>query len=166
MDKVRCIALDYGGTLDDRTVARDCDGNYPVDLSCIPPLREIHGLGVTLVLSTNTEPRQHRRAALDRAGISGLFRAVLASDCLGLGKPDPGFYAMIPAVAGCGFEEVLHVGDKLVPDVLGPVNCGMQAALIRPAGGLTPGDFAKLPRGTLLIDHIRELMRLFAGSGS
>lgn len=156
---VKAVAVDYGGTIDDRSRPRDSAGNRPVDPSCIAPLRVLRQLGLILIVSTNTEGGQHRRAALETAGIGGLFRAVLASDCIGLAKPDPAFYALVAAAAGCAPAEVLHAGDKIEPDVLGPLRYGMQAALIRP-GGLAEGEDAMLPPAARVVRHVRDLPSL------
>ena len=158
---IRAVALDYGGVLDDRSRPRDDAGNHPVDASCIEPLLELAALGLVLIVSTNTEPGQHRRAALRDAGIDGLFRVVLASDCLGVRKPHPAFFAMAAAAAGCAPESVLHVGDRIEPDILGPVRCGMQTALLRP-DGLTERERAQVPRCMWIIRHVRELPGLVA----
>lgn len=156
---IRCVSTDYGHCIDNRRRPRDQYGNHPVDLSCAAALRLLGRYGLVLILSTNTRPGQHRRAALAAAGISALFSATLASDCIGLAKPDRAFYRLIPAIADCAPDQVLHVGDSLLIDVLGAERCGLQTALIRPAG-LAPGEHAMLPPSTLVIRHITELVDL------
>jgi FMN phosphatase YigB (HAD superfamily) len=154
---LRCIAFDYGGSL--TTAGRPLiGGSRPVDPGCIAPLRLLAARYV-LVLSSNTTPGVHRIPALAAAGIDHLFRAVLASACLGVAKPDPAFYAIIPAVAQCQPAQVLHVGNNIRTDVTGPARCGMHTALIRPCG-LAPGEQDQLPPPTLVIRHPRELPHL------
>lgn len=130
-------------------------GSRPVDPGCTGPLRLLAARYV-LVLSSNTAPGMHRIPALAAAGTDHLFRAVLASACLGIAKPDPAFYAMIPAVAQCQPGEVLHVGNNINTDITGPARCGMLTALIRPSG-LAPGEHDQLPPRTLVIRHVRDL---------
>lgn len=156
--QIRAIALDYGGTID-QPGSPLLDGSRQVDPACIPVLRYLAGSGYMLVLSSNTRPGQHRTAALAAAGVSRLFRLVLMSACLGVRKPDPGFYALITAFARCQPDEVLHVGDNLANDVLGPARCGMRTALICP-GGITGDEQSQLPAGALVISHLTGLPRL------
>jgi putative hydrolase of the HAD superfamily len=155
--QIRTIALDYGGSLTSGQMP-PTEGSRPVDPGCTGPLRLLAARYV-LVLSSNTVPGVHRIPALAAAGIDHLFRAVLASGCLGIAKPDPAFYAMIPAVAQCQPGEVLHVGNNISTDITGPARCGMLTALIRPSG-LAPGEHDQLPPRTLVIRHVRDLPRL------
>jgi FMN phosphatase YigB (HAD superfamily) len=47
---------------------------------------------------------------------------------MGLRKPDPDSCALITTVAHCRPGEVLHVGNNLETDVIGPARCGMRTA--------------------------------------
>lgn len=96
----------------------------------------------------------HRHASQHKptqkqAGTSRLVRST--------GKPDPLFYDLVLAAAGCPARQVLFVGDNLGCDVTALVTRGMHAALVRPHG-LRPGEV--LPAGALLIGHIRDLPAL------
>ncbi|MBV9383791.1 MAG: HAD family hydrolase [Streptosporangiaceae bacterium] len=72
-------------------------------------------------------------------------------------KPEPLFYALVLATAGCPASQILFVGDNLENDVVAPIAGGMHAALVRP-GGLRPGE--TLPEGALLIRHVSDLPTL------
>lgn len=159
ISRVKAVAIDYGGSLTARGGPL-AGGSRPVDPGCAGPLRLL-AARCALVLSSNTSPGIDRAPALEAAGIAGLFRAVLSSGCLRMAKPDPGFYAMIAAAAGCQPGQVLHVGNNITNDITGPASCGMRTALIRPAG-LAPGERDLLPAGTLVISHLRELPALLA----
>lgn len=157
-DGIACVAFDYGGTIDSRTSPL-LDGSRQVDPSCVAPLRALAARGLVLVLSSNTQQGEHRWAALEAAGIDGLFRAVLMSACMGLMKPDPDFYALITTVAHCQPGEVLHVGNNLETDVIAPARCGMRTALVRP-DGITAEERQRLPPGALVISHVKQLRPL------
>ena len=60
----------------------------------------------------------------------------MLSSVLGVGKPDPRFYAAVTTAAreatGCGPQEVVFVGDTPDKDVLGLRRYGMRPVLINP----------------------------------
>lgn len=154
---IRAIALDYGGTISLDTVDH-LIAQKPVDPSAAAALRILgEDLGLPLILASNTLPCETRWPALQQAGIAGLFRAALLSYPLGVRKPDPLFYDLVLAAAGCPARQVLFVGDNLGCDVTAPVTRGMHAALVRPHG-LRPGEV--LPADALLIRHVRDLPAL------
>ena len=154
---IRVIALDYGGTISLDTVDH-LIAQKPVDPSAATALRVLgEDLGLRLILASNTLPCETRWPALQQAGIAGLFRVALLSYPLGVRKPDPLFYDLVLAAAGCPARQVLFVGDNLGCDVTAPVTRGMRAALVRPYG-LCPGEV--LPAGALLIRHVRDLPEL------
>lgn len=155
--QIRCVALDYGGTID-HTAAPRLGGSRQVDPACVPALRTMAGHGLTLVLSSNTLPGEHRTTALAAAGIDQLFRLILMSACIGMRKPEPGFYALITAAAHCQPGQTLHVGDNMTNDVIGPARYGMRTALLRP--GITAEERQQMPPGTLVISHVSDLPRL------
>jgi HAD superfamily hydrolase (TIGR01549 family) len=129
-------------------------GEKPVDPAAADALRTLHEYGINLLVASNTTPGERRWPALQQAGINRLFRAVLLSYPLGVRKPEPLFYDLVLAAAGCPASEVLFVGDNFACDVAGPVAHGMRAALVRP-DGLRPGE--ELPGEALLIGHVRDL---------
>jgi FMN phosphatase YigB (HAD superfamily) len=150
---VASIATDYGNTL----TLNEIDhllGEKPVDPAAADALRTLHGYGINLLVASNTTPGEKRWPALQQAGVSHLFRAALLSYPLGVGKPEPLFYDLVLAAAGCPADQVLFVGDNFRCDVAGPVEHGMRAALVRPYG-LEPGEV--LPDGALLIRHVSDL---------
>lgn len=131
----------------------------PVDPEAAAALRALHGeLGLRIVLASNTQPHETRWPALQKAGIADLFGAALLSYPLGVRKPDPVFYRLVLAAAGCPADQVLFVGDNFPCDIAGPVKHGMQAVLVRPDGTPRPGD--ELPAGVPLIRYFRELPAL------
>lgn len=62
------------------------------------------------------------------------------------GKPAAAFFGAAAADLGCQADEILMVGDDVEADVLGALDAGLQAALVR-TGKFRPGDDQRL-RGT------------------
>jgi putative hydrolase of the HAD superfamily len=83
---------------------------------------------------------------------------------VGVRKPDPAFYRLITAAANCWPDQVLHIGNNLETDILGPQRSGMHTALVG-AGGAAEDERAMLPPGTLVIAHLRELPALLGWDG-
>ena len=158
-----CVAIDYGGTISDETRPL-LGGSRPVDPACVPVLRALAGRGLALILSSNTADGEDRWPALRAAGISDVWRAAFMSASVGVRKPDPAFYRLITAAANCWPDQVLHIGNNLETDILGPQRFGMHTALVR-AGGAAEDERAMLPPGTLVIAHLRELPALLGWDG-
>lgn len=107
----------------------------------------MHRRRLALILASNTVPERPCGPALDAAGITGLFRAVLQSHELGYRKPDQRFFTKIVEQAGVD------------PDVIPALDAGMHAALVAPAGARC----GPLPRGAIRISHICELPPVLSG---
>ena len=134
----KVIAYDYGGTIAPHSL-RESDGTrieqpvLPQAAAMIRRLREVHG--VKAILSSNNLPNEPRRAHLDAAGLAGYFDAVLLSNDMSCGKPNPVFYDKVLNAAwqvtgGCEPPDVVHVGDNAMTDVAGPIQHGMRAVWV------------------------------------
>lgn len=153
---IRCIALDYGGTIstgrEDHVI-----GQKGVDPEAAAALHELAGLGIRLLLASNATAAETRWPALQVAGVHELFAVGLISYSLNVSKDDPLFYDLVITAAQCPPPEILFAGDSIAHDVAGPMQAGMHACLIRPHG-LRPGEL--LPAEALVISHVRELPTL------
>ncbi|HEV2347909.1 MAG TPA: HAD family hydrolase [Actinocrinis sp.] len=136
--KPRVIAYDYGGTLAPNSSA-DPDGArrdqpvYPEAAEMIRYLHDAHG--ILAILSSNNQPTEPRRPSLETAGLLDYFGAVLLSEDLSCGKPDPLFYGKLLTAArqitgGCEPWDVVHVGDNPMTDIAGPIQHGMRAVWV------------------------------------
>lgn len=67
-------------------------------------------------------------AELGRIGMEPFFVASVAAMKVGLSKPDPRIFHAAADAAGVQPQEVLHVGDDMLLDVLGALKSGLQAA--------------------------------------
>lgn len=154
--RCRAIALDF-----DSTISSDHEdhviGQKGVEPRAASALHELAGLGMRLLLGTNTTAAETRWPALQMAGVHELFAVVLASYSLNVKKDDPLFYDLVITAARCPADQVLFVGDSISHDVVGPIRAGMQACLVRP-DGLRPGEH--LPDDALQIGHVAELPAL------
>ncbi|MGH3614302.1 MAG: HAD family hydrolase [Pseudonocardia sp.] len=66
--------------------------------------------------------------AIDQAGLTGMFTALVTSARAGMRKPDPRIYRHTLRRCDLRPHEALFVGDMWVPDVEGPRAIGMRAA--------------------------------------
>lgn len=66
-------------------------------------------------------------ADLHRCGIGDLFEGHITAIAAGAAKPDARIFAALEDMAGVSAEEVLHVGDDPLADVVGARQAGMQA---------------------------------------
>ena len=128
-----------------------------VDPVAAATVRQLGRSGMILVLACNTQRTlAARQRTLDEAGVADCFTALVLSSVVGVGKPDPRFYAAVTMAAreatGCGPDGVVFVGDTMDKDVLGPRNCGMRPVLIEP--GPRP---AGLTDDVPVVAHLSEL---------
>ena len=65
-------------------------------------------------------------ADLQRCGIADLFDGHVTAIAAGAAKPDARIFAALERMAGVSAEEVLHVGDDPLTDVVGARQAGMQ----------------------------------------
>ncbi|MGB8201760.1 MAG: HAD family hydrolase, partial [Pseudonocardiaceae bacterium] len=131
-----------------------------VDPVAAAAVRWLGRSGVILVLACNTQRTlAARQRTLGEAGIADCFTALVLSSVVGVGKPDPRFYAALTTTAreatGCGPQGVVFVGDTVDKDVLGPRRCGMRPVLIEP--GPPPAGLAE---DVPVVAHLSELPAL------
>jgi putative hydrolase of the HAD superfamily len=110
---------------------------YP---DAVPAMRELRDRGLRLVAVSNWDYALPR--VLERCGLDGLLDGAVTSAGAGARKPDPAIFEPALALAGCGPDEALHVGDTAREDV-----AGARAARIRPLlldRGGNGGDISSL----------------------
>ena len=83
---------------------------------------------------------------LERAGVTGLFGAIVVSDEIGWRKPRREIFDAALGRLGVRPEEALFVGDRADMDVLGARRIGMDAAWVNPGrealpAGIDPPQF-------------------------
>jgi FMN phosphatase YigB (HAD superfamily) len=99
-------------------------------------------------------------ADIRRIGIDHYFRASISAQEFGVGKPDPRIFHAAAGAVEVQPEEVLHVGDDALLDVLGALNCGMQAVWVNRAAN--PWKHAETPPH-LAVATLTQLCDALAG---
>jgi putative hydrolase of the HAD superfamily len=102
---------------------------YP---DAIPALAGLRARGVRLIAVSNWDCSLS--TVLERCGLAGSLDGVVSSASAGARKPDPAIFAPALELAGCGPDEVLHVGDTPEEDVVGAGAAGIRALLIDRGG--------------------------------
>lgn len=133
-------------------------------------LLELRALGFVVGLCSNWD--WDLDVDIDRLGLADCFDVVVSSARAGARKPHPRIYGYALAQIGLPAEEVLFVGDAIVPDVTGPTQAGMRAAYLRRAfatgwaglgaeqNGCAP--LADLPAGVPLLADLCDVLALVA----
>lgn len=99
-----------------------------------PALRELHGLGLRLVVVSNWDVSLGD--VLRRLGLTEWLDGVVTSAVVGVGKPDPAIFERALAAAGADAGEAVHVGDSPREDVAGARAAGIEPVLVsRDEGG-------------------------------
>jgi len=107
---------------------------YPETIQVLTALRD-HGIAIGILTDVPYGmPRRFVQHDLDRAGISGLFDALLTSVEVGVRKPEPDGYLALAAHLGVAPQEMLYVGNE-PKDVIGACRAGLAAAFLDRAGG-------------------------------
>jgi putative hydrolase of the HAD superfamily len=104
-----------------------------------PALEELRHRGLRLVCVSNWDVSLGE--VLDRCGLGELLDGAVSSAEAGARKPDPRIFVPALALAGCGPDEAVHVGDTPEEDVEGAAAAGIRALLLDRGGG---GDVTSL----------------------
>jgi FMN hydrolase / 5-amino-6-(5-phospho-D-ribitylamino)uracil phosphatase len=67
-------------------------------------------------------------ADIERCGLGALFDGHVTAIAAGAAKPDARIFAVLRERAGVPAEEILHVGDDPITDIVGARQAGMQTA--------------------------------------
>jgi len=89
-----------------------------------PTIRALTAAGVRLGVVSNWDSRL--RPLLERLGLMQCFLSLVISCEVGATKPDPILFQRAAQELGVAVDELLHVGDSRVMDVLGATNTGAQ----------------------------------------
>jgi FMN hydrolase / 5-amino-6-(5-phospho-D-ribitylamino)uracil phosphatase len=100
-------------------------------------------------------------AQLRLVGIAHYFQAEISAKSVGVAKPDVQIFQTAAQAVGVAPEEVLHIGDDAVLDVIGALHAGMQAVWLNRQGKLWP-HLDQEP--TLEIASLQELTALLCAS--
>jgi HAD superfamily hydrolase (TIGR01509 family) len=85
-------------------------------------------------------------ADLARCGIADLFAGHVTARSAGAAKPDARIFAQLVGLAGVEPQQVLHIGDDPLADVVGATQAGMQAVWLNRDAREWPKAVAPPPR--------------------
>ena len=92
---------------------------------------------------------------LEYLGLSGIWDAVLCSECCGALKPHPLSFEKLAASLNLQPEKILYVGNSRRYDVAGATKAGMKTAWIK--SPLFPGSGKKKPKPDFSFSSYRQL---------
>jgi putative hydrolase of the HAD superfamily len=105
---------------------------FHLDPEALPVLQALKVKGIKLALVSNWDGSLEKK--VKEWGIASFFDAVLDSAVVGWKKPNPRLFQLACESLAVQPEEVLHVGDIYVSDVLGARRAGLDAVLFDPLG--------------------------------
>lgn len=111
-----------------------------------------------IVVITNGYP-ELQAAKLRRADLDRFVFALVASEGIGLRKPDRGIFDHAAQLAGVEAAAAMHIGDSLEDDVVGAEAAGFGALLFRPANLDAPKPPARV-RCIEALSEIPSILRL------
>ncbi len=116
------------------------------------------GQGYHLGVLANQAPGLRQR--LENWDIAHYFSHIVSSAEVGAAKPDRAIFERALAMAGCGPERAVMIGDRLDNDIFPAKACGMQTIWLR--CGLAELQSAELAQGRAdaIIDSLDELREL------
>ncbi|WP_405058685.1 HAD family hydrolase [Kribbella sp. NBC_01505] len=95
----------------------------------IPAVRRARAAGLRVVVFSNGNTA-HQQQKLDRFGLTAEIDALISSEQLPAGKPDPRAFREALALTGVESDQALMVGDSLTNDIHGALAVGMGAVLL------------------------------------
>ena len=104
-----------------------------------PALEKLGERGLKRVVVSNWDCSLGR--VLERCGLAGRIDGAISSAEAGARKPDPAIFEPALALAGCGPDQALHVGDTAEEDVEAARAAGIRVLLLDRDGG---GDISSL----------------------
>jgi FMN hydrolase / 5-amino-6-(5-phospho-D-ribitylamino)uracil phosphatase len=93
-------------------------------------------------------------ADLHRCGIGELFDGHVTAIAAGAAKPDAKIFAALRDMTGVSAEEILHIGDDPITDVVGARQAGMQSVWLNRHARVWPVGLAPPARTIATLDEI------------
>ena len=109
---------------------------WTLDPGIRPLLERLRRQGFRLGILSNWDRRLRR--TLEKLGLLELFDEFVISNEIGWEKPHPVVFEQAVEKAGCGAENILHVGDSREADILPALGHGMRALWVGPSS--SPGQ--------------------------
>jgi len=81
-------------------------------------------------------------ADLERCGLAQWFEGHITAAAAGAAKPDAKIFAALVSAAGVPADQVLHIGDDPLADVVGAARAGLQSVWLNREAREWPAEFA------------------------
>ena len=107
---------------------------------------------------------EEQQDKLQYCGLAALVDELIASEDVGVSKPDRGIYDIALARIGVSAEEAVMVGDSWVNDVVGALNAGIRAVWFNPDRKDAPDSTRGVPEMHSLTPAADLLPLLLGGS--
>jgi len=118
--------------------------------------------GATLIgIGRNRYFKSATRLALDAGPFISALEIAADVEATILGKPASGFFQAAVADMNCKPEDVLMIGDDVDADVMGALNAGLQACLVK-TGKYLAGDEHKAAHAMLATSVLEAVNDLFS----
>lgn len=82
--------------------------------------------------------------AFGRAGLASFITDVFCYETVGHAKPSSEFFATVSQKLQVNPRDLVMVGDDLEKDIIGAINCGLQAIWYNPNGCIGPSDIIQI----------------------
>jgi putative hydrolase of the HAD superfamily len=148
------------GAADDQAVARAAAARYRAEY--IATRRAVAGAAALLahvrarlavgIVTNNLRDEQVEK--LRSCGLEAHVDVLVASEEVGIAKPDPAIFEIAVERLGCGVEDVVMVGDSWEADVLGARAAGIAPLWFNPAGRPAPDPGVPVLRALAPADEV------------
>jgi len=128
--------------------------SYSVDSEASPVLKTLKHHGFTVGLLSNWDTSL--ASFCQKLGLLDLVDMVLASDEIGIRKPDPHIFLIAAEKLAIPPNNFLFIGDSLRKDIAGAKKAGMKTAWLNHSGEVA--DFNDNTRPDLIINHLGEVL--------
>jgi len=101
----------------------------PID-GMLELIGDLHDAGVPLAVISNSEGKLVELC--DEIGLTPFFSVFVDSGVVGLEKPDRRIFELTAERLGVRLEDIIHIGDAWVADVMGAIEAGARAVYFSP----------------------------------
>jgi FMN phosphatase YigB (HAD superfamily) len=116
-------------------------------------------------IATNAKDSESNQIwlALARTGLVSFITDIFCFETVGHAKPSPDFFANISRKLQVKLRDLVLLGDDLEKDIIGAVNCGLQAIWYNPDGCIGPSDIVQI-KDLIELTEIAEQNNLCKGN--
>jgi len=135
-ERFRRLLTRHGADADPALAAACYRATYQAARQAVPGalalLEQLRGRAAVAVVSNNVQAEQEEK--LRHLGMHHLIDVLVASETVGVAKPDPAIFAAALRQLGCAAADAVMVGDSWATDVLGARAAGVRAVWLNRHG--------------------------------